>query len=198
MTMHTRLDVLCALVLMVLAGCAGSSTRFYVLTPLPAREMPQAAAAGPPIAIGLYPVALPGVLDRPEIVTRIGHNGIRLAEFDQWGAPLREEVTRVLARDMALLLPTARIAVFPWTVSGPIDLVVTVEVAQLDAVLGGECSMSARWTLFGNGGKDPKATGTATHSEATGDTYATLVAAESRLVATLAKDIVMGITEMPR
>jgi hypothetical protein len=191
---------LCCLgVLAGLPGCLGGPpTHFYVLTPLPASDTPTAAAPGPPLALGLYPVTLPAVLDRPQIVTRIGDNGIGLAEFDQWGAPLTAQVTAVLAQNLSRLLPTARVAVFPWTGTGPPDLVLTVAVLQWDAVLGQACVLTARWTLVGAGGKEPKATGLATHREATGDTYATLAAAESRLVAALGQDIATGITALPR
>jgi len=198
MTTHSRLDVLCALVLMMLTGCAGSSTRFYVLTSMPAVSAAPAASPETAVAIGLYPVRLPAYLDRPEIVTRIDANRIQLAEFDQWGEPLQDAVTRILARNLSLLLPAGRVATFPQAFSGATDYAVTVDVVQLDGTLGKECTLIARWALTGKGEKDPKATGVFTRNEPAGDSYATLVAAASRLIGALAQDIATGIIRLPR
>ncbi len=198
MTAHARLDILCALVLMVLTGCAGSSTRFYVLTPVPVVSASTAVSPESAVAIGLYPVRLPAYLDRPEIVTRIDANRIQLAEFDQWGEPLQDAVTRILARNLSLLLPASRVATCPQAFSGPTDYAVTVEVVQLDGTLGKDCTLIARWAIAGKGEKEPKATGIFTRNEPAGDSYATLVAAASRLIGALAQDIATGITRVSR
>src|SRR5262245_63349391 len=108
----------CALLALVLAtaalaaGCLGGSapTRFYVLAPVDG-----AAVAGErPLAIGIGPVSVAGYLDRPQIVTRPAADKIDLGEFDQWGEPLRDGITRVLAEDLARQLPGAKISTFPW------------------------------------------------------------------------------------
>ncbi len=47
-------------------------------------------------------------------MTRVGGNALRLAEFDQWAAPLGDNFTRVLAENLVMLIPTERVAIFPW------------------------------------------------------------------------------------
>ncbi len=191
--------VLCAIVLGGLAGCASRpDTRYYVLTPLPPAEGPRDASSGHSPQVGLRRVSLPEYLDRPQIVTRVGENMLHLAEFDQWGSPLREDFTRVLAADLSSLLPADRVAVFPWMKDSLIDYEVTVEVTRLEGSLGGTCSLLAHWAIFGNGGKESIATGNSSHSEPVGDSYATLVAAQSRLVAALGRDIATAIKAAPR
>ena len=177
---------LCAIILVGLTGCANSrDTRFYLLTALPAVETPRGASP----AIGLHPVGLPQYLDRPQIVTRAGENMLQLAEFDQWGSPLQDNLTRVLAANLSILVPAGRVAVFPWMKDSPIEYEVTVEVAQLEGTLGGSCSLVADWAISGRGGKESLATGTSRHTEPAGESYAALVAAHSRLVAALGRDI---------
>ena len=181
---------LCAIILVGLAGCASSrDTRFYVLTALPAVETPWGASP----AIGLRPVGLPQYLDRPQIVTRAGENMLQLAEFDQWGSPLQDNLTRVLAANLSILVPANRVAVFPWTKENPIEYEVTVEVAQLEGTLGGSCALVAEWVISGRGGKESLATGKSRHTEPAGDSYVTLVAAHSRLVAALGRDIATAL-----
>jgi uncharacterized lipoprotein YmbA len=181
-----------------LTACATSQdVRFYVLTPLPAAER-AAAPGGQGLVIGLRPVGLPEQLDRPQIVTRVGENRLHLAEFDRWAASLRDTVTRVLAEDLALLVPAERVVFFPWVREGPVDLEVTVSVLRFEGALGGACALAADWTVFRRGGREPLLARTSSHTEPAGDGYPALVAAQSRLVAALARDIAQALRTLPR
>ncbi len=190
---------LCAIVLGALPGCVSRpETRFYVLTPLPSVERPGDPPPGHPPVIGLRRVSLPEYLDRPQIVTRAGENMLQVAEFDYWGSSLQDDFTRVLARDLAILVPADRVAVFPWTRDNPIAYEVAVEVGRLDGTLGASCSLLAHWTIFKRGGREAIATGTSSHTEPAGNSYATLVAAQSRLVAALGRDIATALRAVPQ
>src|SRR5262249_21539005 len=93
-------------------GCLGGGsapTRFYVLAPVDGVTV----AGDRPLAVGIGPVSLAGYLDRPQIVTRPAADKIDLGEFDQWGEPLRDGITRVLAEDLSRQLPGAKISTFP-------------------------------------------------------------------------------------
>lgn len=189
----------CGIALVGVNGCAKTKdTRFYVLTPLPAAERPRDISPGSDPAIGLRPVGLPEELDRPQIVTRVGENMLHLEEFDQWAAPLRDNFTRVLAGNLSILVPTDRVAVFPWGKDTTIDYEVSVEVARFEGTLGGNCSLVAHWTILKRGGKATPATGTSSHTEPAGVNYSTLVAAQSRLIAALSRDIATGLKTVPQ
>ncbi len=178
-------------------GCAGShETRFFLLTPLPPLETSAAPRVTP--TLGLRPVELPEYLNRPQIVTRASENMLALAELDQWASPLREDVTRVLAADLASLVPAKRVVIFPWPRDYPLDYEVSVEVARLDGSPGANCSLLAQWTIFKPGGKELLASGRSSHTEAAGPSFSSLVAAESRLVAALGRDIAAAIAAIPR
>ena len=184
----------------VAAGCAGSApTRFYVLTPVAGVEKSNPAVpskAG--IAVGVRRVALPDYLDRPQIVIRSSPNKLDLAEFDRWAAPLGEAFARVLAENLATMIPTHRVAVFPWPRSAQVDYEVTVEVTQFEGRLGGECSLVARWSIFGGENKALLTTGKSSLSESAGGDYEALVAAESRLVGALSRDIAGALRSISR
>jgi uncharacterized lipoprotein YmbA len=183
----------------MVAGCSSApATRFYVLAPLPASEGPKAVAAGSAPVLGLRPVALPEELDRPEIVTRVGATQLHLAEFDRWAAPLRDNLARVLAEDLALLVPADRVLLFSWSRETPIDYEVTVAVTRFEGTLGGDCSLVADWTVSGRGGREASTAGRSSHGERAGGSYAELVAVHSRLVGALARDIAAALKALPR
>lgn len=177
--------------LMLVSGCLGRSDppRFYVLT-----EGPSPSVAGPsaePIlgpAVGVGPVALPGYLDRIQIVTRRGAQ-LEVAEFDRWGEPLSDGVPRVIAAHLAALLRTERIVVFPWPAARTIEHQVVVDVTRFDGVMGGDVLLEARWRILGPDRKELVLRRSAVR-EATGESgYSALVAAMNRSLGTLSRDI---------
>jgi len=188
-----------AAALAALSACAGSpETRFYLLTPLETVERSAETSPGKPPAVGLRPIGLPAHLDREEIVTRVGENRLHLAELDRWAAPLRDNLARVLAEDLTALLPVERVLLFPWKKDGSVEVEVSVEVTRLEGALGGACSLGADWALFRKGAGEPILTGRSKHREPAGESYAALVAAHSRLIARLARDIAAALRALPR
>ncbi len=185
----------CAIVVLGgVSGCAKSrDARFYVLTPLPATDGPKTPPGGRLPAIGLRPVALPSELDRPQIVTRSGKNELSLAEFDRWAAPLDEQFTRVLAENLATLIPTDRVEVFPWPRATPIDYEVVVEVMQSEGTLGGSCRLTAAWTIFKRNERGAAVRSKTSYTEPAGASYADLVAVQSGLVGALGRDIAKAV-----
>src|SRR5262249_42263907 len=143
-----RVLAILGVVLLGLYGCASSPpTRLSVLPSLTGAE------TAPPVAqrdliIGVGPVTLHPYLDRPQIVTRASRGRLVLGEFDQWGAPLRDSVTRSLAENLSLLVPTDRVVLHPWSRSTVLDYQVTVDVLQFDAGPGGEVVLAARWQIL--------------------------------------------------
>ena len=181
-----------------LAGCAGSPpTRFYVLTPVAAAEPGSAKpAAARPIAVGLRRVTLPEYLDRPQIVTRVSPTKVDVAEFDRWAAPLSEAFAGALAENLAVMIPTDDVAVFPWPRAAGIEYEIAVDVTRFEGKLGGSCELVARWTLIDRREKNALITGRSTFSEPAGGTYETMAAAHSRLVTALGRDIAAAVRQV--
>ena len=187
--------------LVALAGCAGSSApaRLYVLTP-----GPEAAAAplggvvpgGP--ALGVGPVRLPGLLDQPQIVTRRGAEEIDQAEFHRWAEPLAESVPRILAENLAALRKTERIALFGWDPAPAVEQQVVVDVMRFDGALGGDVVLDARWWILARDGQE-LAVNRSLLTQPTGRTgYPAVVAAMSRALAALSREIAATLDALPR
>jgi len=190
--MKTLLALTC--VLLGLTSCAGSAdpTRFYVLGPVAMQAPTRPASGGPDLRVGIRSVELPRYLERPQIVTRASANRLELAEFHQWGAPLRLTVPTLLAENLVRLLPSEQVQVFPWARAFAPDAQVLVEVSRLEGSIGGESVLAARWRILGRTG-DEIGGGTSSFTEASGGDYESLVAAQSRLFGSLSRDIADGL-----
>lgn len=142
--------------LIMLAGCASSRpTSFYVLTALPSSEtMMRASEATRGPAVGLGPVTLPKYLDRSEIVTRASQAKLNLGKFDQWAAPLQHSVSRVLAENLSMLIPTDHMVIFPWQRSTSIDYQIVVDITRFDGERGEQMVLIARWSIIGTDNKE--------------------------------------------
>jgi uncharacterized protein len=165
------------------------------------------AVAGKPTATGevalrLGPLTLPEYLDRPQIVTRAGPNEVRLAEFDRWAEPLRNQLIRVLGENLSLLLASDR--VFPFPAAPPVstDFQVTLDVIGLDIVPDREVSLSVRWTLE-NGGGETLLVRKASFSHQARPAgsrggFDNIAEAVSAVVATLSREIATAITSLEK
>lgn len=126
------------------AGCGTSPpTEFHVLGS-DARE--PVAAVPDQASVGVGPVALPGYLDRPQMVTRPSDTDLELAEFHHWAEPLRDNVARVLGDNLARLLGSDRVYAFPWELRRAPDYRVAIDISRFEATAGAAV-LIARWTV---------------------------------------------------
>lgn len=185
--------------LLVFGGCLGKGTtqptKFYVLNSLYSSPASTPAVANlPGIAIGVGPLRLPLHLDRPQIVTRSAQNQIQLAVFEQWGEPLQDNFTRVLAENLSILLATDNISIFPGLKPAQVDYQVTVDVTHFSGSTGGNVSLRARWRIYGENGKTEILGKFSNLSEtATGRDIAAIVSAQSLTVVNLSREIAEAI-----
>ena len=175
-----------------LSACAGksASSKFYVLSSLP----PPVLSAAEGTTIGVFPVAMPDYLDRPQIVTRASENEIKIDEFSRWAEPLKESFTSALVQNLSSLLNTAKVIKTTGSTGFPIALQVGVEVVQFDGSLGGDVVLIVRWGIFDPGGKKLLLGKRSSFKEPTGAaTYEALVVAESKAVAALSREIAEAV-----
>jgi uncharacterized protein len=189
--------MIAAAALTALSGCATSpATRFYVLTPVVSGAEPMLMSD--PLTIGIRAVTLPEELDRPQIVTRTGANTVHIAEFDRWSAPLRDGVMAQIGANLAALLPGDRVETYPWTRGTAVDREVVVDITQFDGELSGQCTLRARWKVRARNAAPSAVYGQSSLSEASGPDYASLVAAQSRLLGALSAEIANAIRNETR
>lgn len=123
-------------------GCTSPRERLYTLT----GPEPPAVVTNPTLHVVLGPVAIPAVVDRPQLVIR--QSAVRLValEQDRWAEPLREAVPRFLAESMRSQLPGASVTGLTTAAPHP-DIRVSVEFTRFEAIAGQEVIIEAHWWL---------------------------------------------------
>lgn len=147
-----------ACTLAVLGGCGSSPPiHYYALS----ERTPTAAVAAAPVsvaAIRLQPLVLPTELDRLELVTHDGRNGVQIDELSRWASPLEDQVRRVLSDDLAARLPAGGIADPNEPTTNEPRRLLTIVLAPFQ--VGPDCRVTgqAHWTLRSAGSADQRGT----------------------------------------
>jgi uncharacterized lipoprotein YmbA len=128
--------------LLLLAGCGSTPRSNYYMLSADANGQP--GRAGP--AIGVGPVSVPEYLRGREMVLNRSDHKLELADYDRWAEPLDAGVNRVVAVNLAALLDTQNVQLFPWRRDAIPDYAVRIAVVQL-AVHGSEARLVAEYTV---------------------------------------------------
>jgi len=184
---------LCVAAALAAVACASTPpTHFYVLV---AQADDGSAVFTSKFGVGVGPVTLPSYLDRPQIVTRSGRNQLRVADFDQWGEPLGQGVSRTLADNLSVLLQTDEVDIYPWELSRKVDYQVVVDVVRFERDGSGDVVLDARWRIFRakNRRRALKSRRTTHRASVSGEGYDVTVAAMSDVIAALSRDVAEAI-----
>jgi uncharacterized lipoprotein YmbA len=194
MRLAAAIAILCTLAGMV-AGCASPASRFYTLS-----GTATAAPAAPPlpVSVAVWPVSVPGTVDRPQIVVNMGANQVEVDEFNRWASPLQGNISRVVAENLVALLGASRVT---QTLGVDSDFRVAIEVQRFESTPGDSAMLDAAWLV--RRVKDGKIeTGRTTVREPVAQKgYDALVAAHSRAIGRLSQDIantVRTLDSVPR
>ncbi len=197
--LNSGISAIFLLSLLFIYGCASKSPNYYVLHSLQS-DAPgtTTAKADNDLTIGVGPVKIPAYLDRPEMATRSGPGSLQFADFDKWAEPLEKNLTRVIAENLAILLSTDRVGVFPWLNSAQVQYQVTVDITQLERMPDGKVILAARWNILGDHGDNMLVIESSRFSipiESVG--YEAIASAESRAVEALSRQIATAIKSLP-
>jgi uncharacterized protein len=188
---------------LALSGCLGGpsktpATRYYVLNSISSAEnKAQPVIALKDTTVGVGPIKLSPVLDRPQIIMRTGDNEIRVLDLERWAAPLNENIASVLVDNLSVLLPGGEILKFPWQIMMPITYQVVMDITRFDGVPGGAAVLRARWGILGKNGKVVLINKQTNLNETIpGDTIAEMITVQSRLAAKFSREIAEEIKRL--
>ena len=180
----------------LLAACSSTPpTRFYALEPIPAAtsSMPATRSAKAVPAVGVRVVSLPAAVDRPQFVMRTGDARVSLDEFNRWAGPLRDEIARVIAGDLAAELGGPVVTVSS-VLPNASDLVVLLDVQRFDAKQGEGVEVDVVWIIRRPSDEANGRSGRSVVREAaSGSGYEVLVAAYNRALAGVSREIAAAI-----
>ena len=193
--------ILIGTLLLTVLGCASSPpSRFYVLSPL-SGSAPEGkpSASDRCVSIGIGPIEIPDYLDRPQIVTHVTPNEIKLAEFERWAEPFKDSFMRVLAQNLSSLVCTKEISFFPWRREIPMDYRVEMKIIRFDGNPGGKVILETWWRLLSGDGKTMLQSKRSNFSEPVGGgDYKSLVLAHSNALGALSREIAETITTLQK
>lgn len=171
-----------------LGGPQADPSAFFMVS----STVTETAGGAVPVSIGVESMALPGYLDRPQIVTRVSDNEVALAEVDRWAEPLASNLVRTLEETLAGLLPGSSYASYPWYAADAPDYVIDLQIRRFEGDTTGAVVLDAVWTLEREGARvDGRAV--RLEEQAEGPARADAVAALSRAWAELGRQVAAAI-----
>jgi uncharacterized lipoprotein YmbA len=147
------------LLAVILAACGTSApVRFYILSPVQIEQSNSAiktrAASQKEHIISVGPIDIPRYIDRGALLVFTKDNRLELKEFDRWGEPVAEGMTRAIAGNLAALFPSATINTYPFsggrTAAGH---QVSVEVVKMNIHQDGLVDFLANWAILDINGR---------------------------------------------
>lgn len=192
-----RLDLGTFLILSaILVSCGTSSEpHFYTLSAVEqvSRDRNDKVVERSRIVVG--PVTLPEIVDRPELVVRIGANEVALAEQHRWAQPLRNEIARVIVENLQILLGGNQVVTYPYNASREADYRVFLDIQRFESILGQTVMIDTLWAIRqGSGGREVAVSERSITRESTdGNGYEALVVAHARALARISAEIADAI-----
>jgi len=182
--------------LILLAACATpSNTHYYTLSGGSAIVAQQgASAADYRVAIG--PVTVPDALDRLQIVVNVAPNRQAILDEENWSAPLKRQIPRVIAEAVGQHLPTARVAGYTQYGGQDADFGVLIDVTRFESVPGESIALEALWTVRDRAGRRLREARSALVERVDAPGVAPLVRAHGKALVALGEEIAAAIAQL--
>ena len=177
-----------------IGGCGSVPTEnFYTLSAVAAPESVAAVKANPDFAVIVDDATVPELVDRPQFVVGVGESRVTILEQQRWAEPLRTQIARTVALNLARLLGTTRVSTNQQAGGEDADFRITLDVQRFEARPGAAVAIEVLWTVR-HGAAAAAKTGRSAVKEAIGqEGYDALVAAHNRALATISRDIAAAI-----
>ncbi len=165
-------------------------TRFYSLSSIP----PSSGTILNKLSIGIGPVGIPRLLNRPQIVSRKNKTEIIMSENHQWGGSYKEELIKALTDNLSALLKTEKIEQYPWKSSFKPDYQARIDIESFDGSINKSVTLNARWRLLRNN-KELLVKRAVIEIPVKGTGYNAYVKAQSQAITRLSREITEQIQQ---
>lgn len=175
----------------VLAGCMSAPDHFYMLNTLPGATHTPVGAGARPVRLS---VTIPSMVDRSEMVLNDPSDAVLVYEHERWAAPLADEVSATLARDLEQRRTDFLIGDARFDRLGTVPLAITVDIVRMSARRGGPTTLEAHWRIVGAGphGADQLG-GNSFSADANGSGFAAIAQSYSQALSELADAIAADV-----
>lgn len=148
---QNKMHVLVLMTMTVLGACSlggpSKPVQYYVLSPQAGKPVTLPSGGQLPV-IGVGPVSMPELYDRPQIVIRPDANRVELSEYDRWGSTLKLDVQHVLKENLIDRLGHDAVFGWPWQRDDTPVLQVTVQFSRFDGEPGKQAYLSGSWQIL--------------------------------------------------
>lgn len=183
--------------LLALAACAApATTRYYTL----AGAAPPAPAARESAiySVAIGPATVPEALDRMQLVLRVAPDRYEIADAEYWSTPLKREIPPVIAGEVGMRLPEARVAAYVQHGGQDADYRVLIDVLRFDAAPGATVTLEAAWTVRNRAGLRLAAAQSTFVEAVDAPGFAPLVSAHRKALAALGHEIAAAVKALAR
>jgi len=183
----------------IATGCLVACTtppasKFYTLGPV---QISQTSPAADHIAIAFDPITLPELVDRPQMVVRLDPNRVSIDEFARWAEPLKNQIPRILAADLAQRIPGAIVSTYPQHADDTAYRV-SVDVQTFESSADGTVMLAVLWSVrVPNQGHRVSGRSVVSRT-ARGPEYDALVNAHDQALESIASDIAAATVSIMR
>jgi len=159
----------------------------------------QPTSVGSPIGlrVAITQVNLPEIVDRPQLVVRSDNHQLQLSSQYEWAEPLRQQIPRLVARDLSEALNSGRVVALAIDAQDvEVDFRVVLDVQRLEVVAGKWVDLDVLWRLYARDGRSFIGRSVVRQDiEPTGrpGDYQATVAAQRRAWRGVAKNVAEGI-----
>ncbi|SEA14619.1 Uncharacterized lipoprotein YmbA [Desulfuromusa kysingii] len=173
-------------------GSAPQPTNYYLLEPM--RDA-QEIRLDSNLNIHLELISFPEYLDRYQIVTKGGKNGIVFSDSERWAEPVRDNLMRVIREDLMLLIPNSTITLGPWESSSSSASAIKVKliVNQFSGELGAYALTDIRWKIRRE--MEPMSQGHFTDRQDVGENFSDFIVTLNREINNFSSELAMKLRE---
>lgn len=136
----------------LMAACANQHPTHYYSLGMQAAQT-QGYHLPEQINLGILPVKLPNMLDRPGIVTKKNGPEIQVASHHIWAGDLKENLTLTISELLAQQLHTDKVTSGPWNARFRPEYQLQIEFQKFIGKRGERAYLKAHWELLADFGK---------------------------------------------
>lgn len=183
--------------LVLLAACATpTKTHYYTLS----GGSPAAGGAtdyrAAEFRVAIGPVTVPDALDRLQIVVNVAPNRQAILDAENWTAPLKRQIPRVVAGVVGRRLGTARVAAHTQHGGQDADFAVLIDVTRFESVPGESIVLETLWTVRDRAGLRLREARSALVERVDAPGVAPLVRAHGKALVALGEEIAAAIAQL--
>jgi uncharacterized lipoprotein YmbA len=186
--------------IVLLNGCRIPTppVEFYTLMPvIESSEVQTEANVRENLAVGVGPMEIPKIIDRPQLVTRSAPNVLSVDEFHRWAGSLREDFMRALTANLVVLLKTDQVTAYPWEDYFRPDYRIFLDIHRFDGQLGDRMVLNITCTITDREGRRALYVHKSRIEESLPETnFEALVSAKNRTIATLSRELAQIIIKL--